>query len=849
LNPRVLADTPSSDVVREAARPLPSISVGGHVFERRLLGNGLHAVAVADADAGKGVSVFMVIGAGKRQETAETTGLAHLVEHAMYTGTSKVSAGEHDRRIEKMGGESNAFTREDITLFYDDNVPVDRLDEVLALEADRLRGVRFCRRAIEHERKRLIIEEENSWQPPQRRTELLEAAVYTRHPYRVGLLDEKGHTLAAQLDRQAMRAFYDRYYQPNNAAVVVAGAVDSQGALDAIEKAFGALSRGPNPDVPPGERQIQTERSVEIPSALAADRVEWVWLVPAMGDPDRPALDVLARLLTRGESASEQPISASMGSRVDKDIFRLAATGPNASEQLDQWLGRLLAGDIKDEEIKKDKALQRVEMTDQPLRARPYLSLAATFGAYEVLGHADLLEKYQDSIDRLTKEDLLRVARRYLNPSHRVVVRFLGTGAKPKPLPDDSGALLRAAMDADEGGDLDRAAEAYTKLLKGEPNKMERVMFLASRGQVRMQQRDYDAAIADFKAALEIIDYPAVRDLLNEAQAAKLGLVPKEVLSPEAPQSPPKRRQDDETFKTSEGEEDLMRRVDEAKTELTAWRGLSFSKEIIPEWIPQRDDKLAGRYDSDHKRLVVVEGRSDRLTQGAFLHEMAHALQDQNWDLEKLESAVRTRDQQHALTALIEGEAMLAVSEIMAYDFESHAALPAAGEIDREKFKKLYDYGAGLRFVRSLQKRGGWELVNEAWRSPPQTSSEIFHPARYPSPPVEAFAPAIAGGVVVREDRLGEFEVRWLLIQEESTRSLAEPVGSALVVDSWRLVAPSEDASNVREVWDLRFHDEDAARQFVEAGQVAIDHEGWQIERKGRDVRLQRAYTLVGTTN
>jgi len=621
----------------------------------------------------------------------------------MYTGTSKVRAGEHDRRIEKMGGESNAFTREDITLFYDDHVPVGRLDEVLALEADRLRGLRFCRRAVEHERKRLILEEEHTWQPPQRRTELLEAAVYTNHPYRAGLLDEKGHTLAALLDRQTMRGFYDRYYQPNNTAIVVAGAIDPQRALDAIEKAFGGLPVGPDPGAPPEEPEVQTERSVEIPSALATDRVEWVWLVPAMGDPDRPALDVLARLLTRGESASEQPISASMGSRVDKDIFRLAAAGPSASKQLDQWLGSLLAGEIKDDEIEKDKTLQRVDVTGQPLRARPYLSLAATFGAYEVLGHADLLANYQHSIDRLTKEDLLRVARHYLDPSHRVVVRFLGTGAEPEPLPDDSGALLRAAMDADEGGDLDRAAAAYTKLLKGETNKMARVMYLASRGQVRMQQRDYDAAISDFEAALEIVDYPAVRDLLHEAQASKLGLVPKDVSSPEKPSSPVRQRQGEQESQSSEGQDEIMRRVDEAKNELTAWRGLRFSQEIIPEWIPAREDKLAGRYDSDRKCLVVVEGRGDRLTQGAFLHEMDHALQDQNWDLEKLERAVRTRDQQHALTALIEGEAMLAVSEIMDYDFESHAVLPATGEIDREKFEKLYDYGAGLR--RPLRPR------------------------------------------------------------------------------------------------------------------------------------------------
>ena len=125
-----------------------TVSVGEHVFHRRQLDNGLRAVAVRDE--GENVSVFVVVGVGKRQETSETTGLAHLTEHAMYTGTERTGPGEHDRRVKEMGGKSNAFTREDYTLFYDHCVPLQHLDEVLAMEADRLReiGRASCRERV-----------------------------------------------------------------------------------------------------------------------------------------------------------------------------------------------------------------------------------------------------------------------------------------------------------------------------------------------------------------------------------------------------------------------------------------------------------------------------------------------------------------------------------------------------------------------------------------------------------------------------------------------------------------------------------------------------------------------------
>jgi len=523
LGPSPPAAVPSGLV--QPARDLPAVKLSGYVFQRRRLGNGLHAVTARDD--GNGVSVFVVVAAGKRQETPKTTGLAHLTEHAMYTGTAKTGPGEHDRRIREMGGKSNAFTREDFTLFYDHEVPLEELDEVLGMEADRLRNLSFEPSAIYEERERLREEEAKTWQPSRHLSERLEAAVFLRHPYAAGVMDDEGHTLASVLGIWDIREFYDRNYHPGSAAVVVAGQVEPERALDAVQRAFGPLPPGSPRQPPPEEPAVALPRSLSLPSSLPRDRVEWVWLVPAMGHRDRPALFVTARLLSRRTTESGAPVFVSMGNRVDKDLFRIAVVGPNAAGDLDGLLRDLLGGRIDASEFEEVRRLAAEARAEQSLRARPYFALAATFGVYEALGRTDVLVHYRSAVERLTLEEVLRVARTRLDPQRRVEVRFVGTGIELEPLPEDPSELHRAADEATQAGDLDWAVAAYTKLLSLELNKMSEVIALASRGKVRMKQREYGAAISDFERALELTDYPDLHDLLDEARALEAGEPPR----------------------------------------------------------------------------------------------------------------------------------------------------------------------------------------------------------------------------------------------------------------------------------------------------------------------------------
>jgi zinc protease len=352
---------------------------------------------------------------------------------------------------------------------------------------------------------------------------LLESKVFTTHNYRAGLLDDKGHTKAPGLEVPAVREFYNRYYQPEHTAVVVVGDFEPAVAFAMVERAFGHLPRGPKRPPLAAEPAIEQVREVLIPSPLSRQRSTLAWVVPELGHPDRPALDALARLLSRRTAAGGTPIEAEMGGRVDRELFLLSATGDKAAAALQEVLADVHAETCAADEVEAVKRLLAETYSTLPLRARPYFSLAGTMGVYAVLGHPDHPADYAARIEELTPARLREVARRQLPAERYVAVTFGRSVEAAVALPHDPHALQKAAAAAVEAGELDRAILAYTRLLAMGPNKMFKVIYLSSRGQVKVKQKDYDGAIADYVAALSVVDYPAVRTLLKEARELKAG--------------------------------------------------------------------------------------------------------------------------------------------------------------------------------------------------------------------------------------------------------------------------------------------------------------------------------------
>lgn len=222
--------------------------------------------------------------------------------------------------------------------------------------------------------------------------------------------------------------------------------------------------------------------------------------------------------------------------------------------------------------------------------------------------------------------------------------------------------------------------------------------------------------------------------------------------------------------------------------ELEQWRGLEFKQNLQVTFQPQDDPGLNGWYNSQTKQLVVTTSGSDELGRGVMLHEMFHALQDQHFDLYNLHLQSQDEpDYDKAVTAVIEGEAMLAVSELMNYDFLAHAQLPPAGPISDQLFENIFLYGAGLEFIQAVRDHGGWSAVDAVFADPPQATTLILNPERYLAgertvEPTEV--PLNSGEILTSKTIRGEYAIRLLLARQSETRSLVDSMNDSYVTDT-----------------------------------------------------------------
>jgi len=871
--------------VPAAFEPAP-LEVGLATFHRRVLPNGLQALVVDTphpTDAAR-TSVFMVVGVGSGAEGASQSGLAHLVEHALFTGTAATGTDAHEAQLVQWGAESNAYTRDDYTVYYDHGFDRAHLSVVLGMEADRLRGLTWDRDAFLHERYRLDREERGAFTESDGRRELLEAAVLGGRPYAAGVRDAEGRTLAPQLAVDAARAFYDQWYHPRNTAVVVAGRVDPAETLDAIEAAFGALPAGPPPPAMPGGTSARRGGEVRYASSLPEEKRYAAWVGPALWTSDRAALTLAAEVLaTRHRGAGHD---VWMGGRRHADLFVLGAAGVDAPDVLNALAEELRDDPVTDTELAAAAADLGDDLATIPVHGRPYFSLAATVGIHAVLGDATWPARAGEAFAKVTPADVSAAVERWLDPALCMWVVFeadpdADPDAPEYTLPADPGELAGFAQDAADAGNLDAAIAAYEQLLTMGPDRMNAVIYRYYIGTLKREVGDLEGALAALEEALEIVDYPDVRDLANEIRAELESATPDQPLDQvedepmdevgAAPGSTGDTAMgdganaDDPTPPVAshgvtlvgdlapEGEAAPAFTGEAAAimAELELWRERDFTQDLVVEFVLAADapaEKLNGWYEPDTGRLVVIENDNQAMGRGTLLHEMFHALQDQAFDLTALDaraaSAPAPDDAFRAVRALVEGEAMLAVSDLMDYDFEQHTDLPEAGPLDEARFAKIFHYGAGLRFVRHLYGEGGWELVDAAYAHPPLSTTQIMHPDRYlagvaPHDLAGRFdAPGCECGAPDHDAQvIGEYGLALFLARPESTRAASERVAGRLAGDLLHTVHAPDGSE--RYVWYLSFYDALAAEEFTSLATDRLGLEAWALDDSGRNVGVR----------
>jgi zinc protease len=293
----LLSGPASGQPTRASARPLKLPSL-----DTFTLANGLQ-VAYLRVDTAPVVSVQVWYRAGSKDEARDRRGSAHMFEHMMFKGTERVPPEEHARHVNRLGGYVNAATNEDATWYFQ-TLPADYLDFAVELEAERMRRLVFRPEMVATERevvKEEIRQQENN--PIARGFLRFLAIAYRQHPYAWtagGTITDLDATTIEDL-----RRFYDTYYQPNNALLVVVGAVTLDQVKASAEKHFGAIPAGAAPprpaDASPEPAQREARREVVEPGQIGLALVGWK--IPEARHADIYALQVASLILGAGESA------------------------------------------------------------------------------------------------------------------------------------------------------------------------------------------------------------------------------------------------------------------------------------------------------------------------------------------------------------------------------------------------------------------------------------------------------------------------------------------------------------------------------------------------------------------
>jgi zinc protease len=411
------------------------------------LDNGLRVLVLEDHRSPV-VSIQIWYRVGSRNERPGATGLAHFLEHMMFKGTPSHGKGEFARLVEQNGGQDNAFTTQDVTSYFVD-IAAEKAEMVLGLESDRMRHLLLDAKEIDSERQ-VVMEERRTRtedDPDGLLNEAMNSLSFKAHPYRwpvIGWMED-----IKRINPTELRAFYDLYYQPNNAVLVVVGDVKAPEVMARVRRLFGPIPRGAEPPPvtavePPqvDERRVRVKKvGAELPT------VDLAWHVPNYQSPDAAALELLSTILSEGRASRlyrklvyEQQLALGAGGDYsyfsrDPNLFSFYATPlPGKSpETLEQALlaeiERLKNEPVPEEELERAKNQTEAGFV---WRQDSVHSRASSLARFELAGSWRGLEQFVPRIRAVTAADLQRVARTYF-PTDRKNIGILLPAEDSKP--------------------------------------------------------------------------------------------------------------------------------------------------------------------------------------------------------------------------------------------------------------------------------------------------------------------------------------------------------------------------------------------------------------------------------
>jgi zinc protease len=409
-------------------------------YQVRTLANGLTVILSEDHSAPI-VHVQLWYHVGSRDERPGRTGFAHLFEHMMFKGSTNVAPEAHTSLLARIGGQSNAYTTTDVTVFWE-TARAQYLPLMLWLEADRMATLRvdgdtFAReREVVKEERRMRIEN----QPYGRLAEIIFDRAFTVHPYKHQPIGAMADLEAASIDD--VRDFYRTYYRPDNATLTIVGDFEPAQAAALVDQYF---SRIPRPAVPvprdiPAEPAMTRERRVTIQEGWPLPVVVVAHHMPRDGDADSYPLQVASKVLSDGQSSrivrtlvhdSGIALTAfGTGSIVEDPglFFAVAVVQPGhaivqAEEALIGEINRLATAPVSPHELQRAKA----QFARDYIMGRETNEQKAAQLAHAGVIHHDVrtADGEFETIMNVTASDVQRVARTYFTPTNRLVLTVM----------------------------------------------------------------------------------------------------------------------------------------------------------------------------------------------------------------------------------------------------------------------------------------------------------------------------------------------------------------------------------------------------------------------------------------
>jgi zinc protease len=411
------------------------------------LANGLQVVYLEDHSTPI-VHLALWYHVGSKDEKAGRTGFAHLFEHLMFKGSRNVRPDQHPSWITSVGGQANAFTDEDSTVYWE-TVPAQYLPLILWLEADRMASLEVTEEKFTTERE--VVQEERRMrfenQPFGRLPEIIFDKAFEVHPY-------KHQTIGSMADLQAasiadVKGFHSTYYVPNNATLTLVGDFDTKQAQALVEQYLGRVPQGkPVPRDIPKEPQHKEESRFTVNESWPLPAVVVSYHITNDGHPDAYPLHILAKILSDGDSSriyralvyEKQMAVAAFGEAKLIEhpnlFYAVAIVAPgrrpdDVQKELQAQLDRIKTEGVTADELSRAKR----QFARDYILGRDSVQQKALHLAHAVVIHDDIktADGEFDLFQNVTVADVQRVAKTYFTPQSRMLLTILPRGAEPAP--------------------------------------------------------------------------------------------------------------------------------------------------------------------------------------------------------------------------------------------------------------------------------------------------------------------------------------------------------------------------------------------------------------------------------